>query len=310
MYEWRGKDRMILCTCAGLSESVHFALVLRYIFAWHIPNNPWFILESLGYYFFRPVIDPKPSSPEDLSVKSDLKAEIAGNLSESASQLHTTSELEMDKSENAISGMEIYESDSTHIGTTELNLSTDMEHNQSNNASADFDVNLSADLEHNQSFNASGDIDVSLSADLEHNHSYNATGDFDVNEVEIGAELVVSQSETPSVIKLDYTRKYPKKKITEREKMTHLKKVLTSIPERGMYIYKYQNTVLYIIMPPPFLTHTHTHTCMHACMHAHTHTHTHTHTSVWGGHTICVGRKGSLFSHPFICSTTFQGRDV
>ena len=175
----------------------------------------------------------------------------------------------MDKSENAISGMEIYESDSTHIGTTDLNLSADLEHNQSNNASADFDVNLSADLEHNQSFNASGDIDISLSADLEYNHSYNASGDFDVNGVEIGAELVVSKSETPSVIKLDYTRKYPKKKITEREKMTHLKKVLTSIPERGMYICKYQTTVLYIIMPPPFLTHTH----MHARARAHTHTH-------------------------------------
>ena len=37
MYEWRAKARMILCTCAGWYESLHFAHVQRHFFAWCSP---------------------------------------------------------------------------------------------------------------------------------------------------------------------------------------------------------------------------------------------------------------------------------
>ena len=34
MYEWRAKAWVILCTCAGWSESVHFVHVRRHVFTW------------------------------------------------------------------------------------------------------------------------------------------------------------------------------------------------------------------------------------------------------------------------------------
>ena len=38
MFEWRAKDRMILCACAGLSKYVRFAHVRRHLFAWRDPS--------------------------------------------------------------------------------------------------------------------------------------------------------------------------------------------------------------------------------------------------------------------------------
>ena len=51
MYEWRAKARIILCACAGWSESAHFADVRRYFFAAHCDNKQHtssFILMSVG----------------------------------------------------------------------------------------------------------------------------------------------------------------------------------------------------------------------------------------------------------------------
>ena len=39
MYEWRAKARMILCACAGWSESADFVHVRRHFFAWWCPYN-------------------------------------------------------------------------------------------------------------------------------------------------------------------------------------------------------------------------------------------------------------------------------
>ena len=49
MYKWSAKARMIHCECAGISESVPFAHVWRYCFAWsglHIVINSFLLTDS------------------------------------------------------------------------------------------------------------------------------------------------------------------------------------------------------------------------------------------------------------------------
>ena len=46
MYDWRAKDRMIICACAGWSESAHFAHVRRHFLAWRSPYC-WYSTRSM-----------------------------------------------------------------------------------------------------------------------------------------------------------------------------------------------------------------------------------------------------------------------
>ena len=51
MYEWRAKVRMVICSCAGWSESVHFAHIWRHFCTWRRPNDG--IIKSILGKIFR-----------------------------------------------------------------------------------------------------------------------------------------------------------------------------------------------------------------------------------------------------------------
>ena len=47
LYEWRAKAQILLCTCAGWSESAHFVHVWRHFFTWHSQNRQYCLSKHL-----------------------------------------------------------------------------------------------------------------------------------------------------------------------------------------------------------------------------------------------------------------------
>ena len=49
-YVWSIKAQMILCACAGWSESLHFAHVRRHFFAWRAPSDSCIVIPYLSWF--------------------------------------------------------------------------------------------------------------------------------------------------------------------------------------------------------------------------------------------------------------------